>query len=32
VAGRFLAQRTFASRVVVDRWFLHRHEPPLGAS
>ncbi len=31
VAGRFLAQRLFASRVVVDRWFLHRHQPPLEA-
>jgi flavin-dependent dehydrogenase len=30
-AARFaLGQRVFASRVVVDRWFLHRHEPPLG--
>jgi flavin-dependent dehydrogenase len=30
VAAHVLARRAFASRVVVDRWFLHRHEPPLG--
>jgi hypothetical protein len=26
-----LAQPSFAARVVVDRWFLHRHQPPLEA-
>jgi flavin-dependent dehydrogenase len=31
VAGRVLAQPSFAARVVVDRWFLHRHQPPLEA-
>ena len=32
VAGRVLGQRAFASRVVVDRWFLHRHQPPLAGA
>jgi flavin-dependent dehydrogenase len=31
LAGRVLAQPSFAARVVVDRWFLHRHQPPLEA-
>jgi flavin-dependent dehydrogenase len=30
VAARVLARRAFAGRVVVDRWFLHRQQPPLG--
>ena len=32
VAARVLGQRAFASRVVVDRWFLHRHQPPLAGA
>jgi flavin-dependent dehydrogenase len=30
VAGRFLANRWFARHVVVERWFLHRFDAPLG--
>lgn len=30
VAGRALGSRWFASRVVVDGWFLHRSQPRLG--
>jgi flavin-dependent dehydrogenase len=29
LAGRLLASRLFARRVVLDRWFLHRGEPAL---
>ncbi len=29
VAGLFLGSSWFARRIVVDRWFLHRHEPPI---
>ncbi len=38
VAGRLLASRTFARNVVLQRWFLHMHDPalasdvPLGAA
>lgn len=31
IAGRLLAQPWFAARVVIDRWFLHRHVPALAA-
>jgi flavin-dependent dehydrogenase len=31
VSGRVLAWPWFASKVVVDRWFLHRQVPPLAA-
>lgn len=30
VAARLLATRWFSQRVVLDRWFLHTQEPPLG--
>jgi len=29
VAGKLFANRWFARRVVLDRWFLHAHQPPL---
>jgi flavin-dependent dehydrogenase len=29
LAGRLLTQRWFVRRVVLERWFLHRHEPAL---
>jgi flavin-dependent dehydrogenase len=29
LAGRLLGNRLFARHVVLDRWFLHRHEPAL---
>ncbi len=29
MAARLLASRTFARRVVIERWFLHTHEPAL---
>lgn len=29
LAAQLLAQRWFARRVVMDRWFLHRSDPPL---
>lgn len=29
LAPHLMANRWFASRVVVDRWFLHRHQPAL---
>jgi hypothetical protein len=34
IAGRLMAWRWFSRHVLVDRWFLHAHEPPLahGAS
>jgi flavin-dependent dehydrogenase len=32
LAGSLLASRTFARRVVLDQWFLHRHEPALVVS
>lgn len=33
LAGRrLLASRRFARHVVLDRWFLHRHQPPLRAA
>jgi geranylgeranyl reductase family protein len=32
LAARALASPRFARRVVVERWFLHRHEPPLVAA
>ncbi len=31
IAGRLLAQPWFSRRVVVERWFLHRHAPALAA-
>ncbi len=31
VAGRLLANPLFARKLVVERWFLHRHVPPLAA-
>jgi len=31
LAGRLLGSETFARRVVLDRWFLHRAAPPLAA-
>lgn len=31
LAGRLLATRWFVRSVVVDRWFLHRHQPALRA-
>jgi geranylgeranyl reductase family protein len=30
VAARLMASRWFSRHVIVDRWFLHTHEPPLG--
>jgi hypothetical protein len=30
VARRLLATPAFVRHVVLDRWFLHRHEPALG--
>ena len=32
VAGRLLATRWFTRRILLERWFLHTHEPPLGGS
>jgi geranylgeranyl reductase family protein len=32
LAARALASPRFARRVVVERWFLHRHEPSLAAA
>jgi hypothetical protein len=29
LAARLLASRWFVRRVVLDRWFLHAHQPPL---
>jgi flavin-dependent dehydrogenase len=29
LAGRLLTRHWFVRRVVLERWFLHRHEPPL---
>jgi hypothetical protein len=29
LAGRVLGNRLFARHVVLDRWFLHRHQPAL---
>jgi geranylgeranyl reductase family protein len=29
LAARLLASRSFVRRVVLDRWFLHAHHPPL---
>jgi geranylgeranyl reductase family protein len=29
LAGRLLTRRWFVRRVVLERWFLHRHQPPL---
>ncbi|MDH3285273.1 MAG: NAD(P)/FAD-dependent oxidoreductase [Acidobacteriota bacterium] len=31
VAGRLMTNRWVARHLVVDRWFLHRHDPPLPA-
>lgn len=31
LAGRLLASPRFARHVVLDRWFLHRHQPALAA-
>jgi menaquinone-9 beta-reductase len=31
IGERLLGTHWFARRVVVDRWFLHQHEPPLAA-
>ena len=31
IAGRLLEVPTFVKRVVLDQWFLHRHQPALGA-
>lgn len=30
LAARLLASKRFARRVVIERWFLHMHEPALG--
>jgi hypothetical protein len=30
VAGRLLKVPTFVKRVVLDQWFLHRHQLALG--
>ena len=30
VAGRLLEVPSFVKRVVIDQWFLHRHQPALG--
>jgi flavin-dependent dehydrogenase len=32
LAGRLMASRWFARHVILDRWFLHRHEPALASS
>ncbi len=32
LAGRLLTQRWFARHVLLERWFLHSHEPPLEIS
>lgn len=32
LAARLLASRQFARRVVIERWFLHMHEPALPAA
>ena len=29
LGGRLLTRRWFVRRVVLERWFLHRHQPPL---
>ena len=31
LGGRLLAQRWFSRKVLLERWFLHRHAAPLGA-
>ena len=31
VAARLLVNRSFARKVVIDRWFLHAHQPQLQA-
>jgi flavin-dependent dehydrogenase len=31
-AARLLASKQFSRRVVLERWFLHMHEPPLAAN
>jgi flavin-dependent dehydrogenase len=32
VAARLLASKRFSRRVVLERWFLHMHDPPLASS
>jgi len=32
LAARLMASRQFARRVVIERWFLHMHEPALAAT
>ena len=32
IAGRIMGTQWFARNVIVDRWFLHRHDPPLEIS
>lgn len=29
IAGRIMGMPWFARNVIIDRWFLHRHDPPL---
>lgn len=31
-AGRLLGNRTFTRHVILDRWFLHRHQQPLAVA